>query len=409
MTYSLHEFPPAPASTAWTARTLFDALLAELDKELPSAVDLRHRLHRNPCLSGDESVAAKMLASELDVDVQPVAQTGFVTRIGPSAGPGIAIRAELDALPIREATGVSWASNSPAMHACGHDVHQAALVALTRAASRVDLPVALVPIAQPREEINPSGAQDAVREGILEEFGVEAILAVHVHPGIPAGSITTGSGAINAADDEFEVVISGRGGHGAYPHAAIDPVPVAARTALALYDLLRLNISPVNTATLTIGELHVGSAPNVIAESAVLRGTLRTMDRSDRERMLAGIKTMTSHIAEASGAEGTATITQGVPVLENDAKLAAHADTWLRAAGLSIVEPLRSCGADDFSFFTEQVPGLMAFLGVDCIVGGHQPSLHSADFLPPDSAVGATARALAAMYVGAAESLGAVG
>lgn len=402
--------PPAPTSADWTAQGLLDALLTELDKELAGAVELRHRLHRNPCLSGDEAIAAKMLAVELDLDVdlQPVAQTGFVTRIGPQNGPGIGIRTELDALPIRETTGVAWASNNLAMHACGHDVHQAAFVALMRAASRVELPVAIVPIAQPREETYPSGAQDAVTEGILEEYGVEAILAVHVHPGIPAGSISTGSGAINAAADEFEVTIHGRGGHGAYPHTTIDPVPVAARTALALYDLLRLNISPVNTATLTVGELHVGSAPNVIAESAVLRGTVRTMNASDRERMHAGIRTTAAHTAIASGAEASVKITRGEPVLENDPDLTLCADVWLRAAGLAIVEPLRSCGADDFSFFTERVPGLMAFLGVDCTVDGRQPSLHSADFLPPDSAVGETAKALVAMYVGAAQKLGAV-
>jgi amidohydrolase len=145
-----------------TAAGLFDELAAALEPELPAAVELRHQLHRNPCVSGFEGPAAALLAAELGIQVQPVVGTGFIARVGPAAGPAtgpaIGLRAELDALPIHEATSVPWAAANGAMHACGHDVHQAALVAFTRAAATVPLPVALAAIAQPREEIAPSGA-----------------------------------------------------------------------------------------------------------------------------------------------------------------------------------------------------------------------------------------------------------
>lgn len=396
---------PAAAWTAGQFTGLHTALLSALDAELADAVELRHRLHRNPCLSGKEEDAAAALAAALEMPVHTVAGTGFVGRLGPETGPAVGLRTELDALAIKETTGVPWASANGAMHACGHDVHQAALVAVVRAASTLQLPVGIVAMAQPREETYPSGASDMVDQGVLATWGIEAVLAVHVHPGVQAGAISTGSGAINAGADEFEVTIHGRGGHAAYPHAAIDPVPVAARTALALYELLRSQVSPTEPATLSVGELSAGSTANVIADTAVLRGTVRTMNPADQERMHQGLRRVAEHTAAACGARAKVRITRGEPVLVNDAALAGSVEQWLARCGLRIVEPLRSCGADDFSFFSQRVPGVMAFLGVDCPVDGRQPGLHSGSFLPPDTAVGQTARALAAMYVGAAEQL----
>ncbi len=406
---------------------LIDALISEIDKEIPTAVEYRHRAHAEPEVSGSESATAVRLAAALaegtGIQVEAVAETGFVARISATGSsgsasltsdPSIAVRTELDALPIREETGVSWASTNGNMHACGHDVHQAAMLAFARAASRVKLPVSITLIAQPREEAYPSGAYDVVKAGVFQQQQIAAAIAVHVHPGIETGAISTGSGPINAAADEFEVLVIGRGGHGAYPHEACDPVPLAARITLALYELLRTTVNPMHAATLTVGELHAGSAANVIPDEAAIRGTLRTMYPEDRQAMHAGISRIATHIAAAAGADARVTITGGEPVLSNNADLVRRADPWLKSSGFRVVEPMRSCGADDFSYFSEEVPAVMSFLGVgpaaDSLRQGLRsdetvPMLHSHRFLPPDSSIRQATIALVALYAGAVEMI----
>ena len=388
-----------------TSAELFAELNAALDLELGGAVELRHRLHAAPCLSGAEQPAADQLAEFIGRPVQPVASTGFYLRTGPEEGPSVAVRTELDGLPLAEENDVSFASANGAMHACGHDVHQAAFAAFVRAAAAVELPFALTAIAQPREETYPSGALDIINDGLLAREQVASVLAVHVHPGIPEGSVATGSGAINAAADEFEIVVRGRGGHGAYPHSSVDPVPVAARICLAAYDLIRSTVSPVSPAALTVGELKTGTASNVIPDQALIRGTLRTMDKHEQSLLHTALRRCAEHTAQAAGATAEVSITVGEPVLRNDAVLSSRAERWLAQQGLGSAEPLRSCGADDFSFFTEAVPGVMAFLGVRSPSPAPQSPLHSATFLPPDTAVGECARTLVALYVGAVEEL----
>lgn len=393
------------ATREMTLQGLHDALNRELDAELETGIEVRRRAHADPRLSGAEGPAAELLAGYLPGTPQPVAGTGFSLRIGPAQGVSIGIRTELDALPITEETGAPFAALNGAMHACGHDVHQGAFVAFLRAAARVDLPVAILGIAQPREETYPSGAKDVVDSDLFERQQVARMLGVHVHPGLPEGRVSTGAGGINASADEFLVRIDGRGGHGAYPHTAVDPVPVAARTTLALYETLRSTIDPVNTATLTIGQLAAGSAANVIPDTAEIRGTVRAMSPADRDALHAAIERVAIHQAASAGATAQVRVTRGEPVLFNDPDLVASVDPWIARAGIGIVEPLRSCGADDFSFFTERLPGVMAFLGVECRVGGKQPPLHSATFLPEDGTVEQVARLFAALYVGAVAGL----
>lgn len=395
-----------------SAQELFEALNKALDGELDAAVALRHSLHQYPCLSGKEAPAAATLATALGLPVRSIAGTGFMARTGPDFGPAVGIRAELDALPLYEDTGVEWAAENGVMHACGHDVHQAAMVAFVRAAGRVRLPAAVVAIAQPREEGHPSGARDIVDEGGLKAAGIGAMLAVHVHHALPAGFVSILGGSVNAAYDEFTITVHGRGGHGAYPHLAVDPVPIAARITLALYDLVRSSVNPVEAATLTVGLLSAGTARNVIPDMAVLAGTLRSMTAEDQERMHRGLREVAEHQAMAFGARAAVSIDRGDPVLVNDDEMARLGARWVQRAGLPLGEPLRSCGSDDFAFFTQKVPGVMAFLGVDghesVVAPEHPRALHSSSFLPADSAVEQTARALAGMYVGAALRLGVV-
>lgn len=387
------------------AAELFAQLNKALDRELPAAVNFRHELHAFPCLSGQEQPTADKLANFIGLPPIKVASTGFYLRTGPADGPSIAVRTELDGLPLTEENRIPFASVNGAMHACGHDVHQAAFAAFVRAAASVELPVALTAIAQPREETYPSGALDVINDGVLTREDVAAALAVHVHPGIPEGAVATGSGAINAAADEFEIVVRGRGGHGAYPHSSVDPVPVAARICLSAYDLIRNTVSPVSPAALTVGELKTGTASNVIPDHALIRGTLRTMDKHEQRLLHDALRRCAEHTAQAFGATAEVRITVGEPVLRNDGALSSRAQPWLGLQGLGSAEPLRSCGADDFSFFTEAVPGVMAFLGVRSPEPAPQSPLHSATFLPPDSAVEDCARTLIALYVAAVQEL----
>ncbi|WP_205547660.1 M20 family metallopeptidase [Leucobacter sp. wl10] len=391
-------------------REAFAARLTELTlARVPAAVLDRQALHRAPELSGLERATAAWIAERMPVPMEVVAGTGRIGRIGPRSGPAIALRAELDALPVVEATGVPFASKNGAMHACGHDVHQAALIAVSRAvadlAAESDLPYAFVPLLQPREEAYPSGALDIVRSGVLAQQEVAAVVAAHVHPRLPVGCVATGKGPTNAAADEITVTVRGRGGHGAYPHEATNPIPVLSQMVVGLNEVLRRTVSPMRPTLFTVGRISAGEIANVIPESGSFAGTLRTMDRDDRVEVHAAIRNYIEGQALAHGVTAEVAITGGEPVLENDADLVDLVDARLQSAGLEIGEPMRSCGADDFSFFSEELPGLMAFVGVETSGADPQPGLHHASFLPDEGSVRRLALVLVSGYLGACDLL----
>jgi amidohydrolase len=379
-----------------------------LERELPAAIALRRDLHRAPCLSGAEHPAARRIADALHdlVQFDTVADAGGVGRLGPAAGPAVGIRAELDALPVTELSGAPYASTNGAMHACGHDVHQAALVALVRAADGLDLPLGIVALLQPREESYPSGALDMVESGVLDRFEVAHVIGAHVHPGVRLGAVASGAGFINAAADEIEIRVSGRGGHAAYPHEATDTVAAIAQIATAIPEVVRRTVSPLRPAIISIGTLSAGEgAANVLPAEARIFATMRTTDPSDREPLFDAVRHMAERVAGAYGARADVTRVEGEPALINDAALASGADDWLARLGVDGAEPMRSLGADDFSYFCAAVPSLMMFVGVDTPGHDPQPSLHDARFLPDDAAVAAVARALLAGYLAAAERI----
>ncbi len=383
--------------------TLWDAAL---ERQLPAAVRLRHKLHAAPRLSGDEHDTTARMAEELErvVLFEPVAGAGAVGRVGPIGGRAVAVRAELDALPVTERTGAAFAAANGAMHACGHDVHQAALAALLRASAGLDLPVGLVALLQPREESYPSGALDVLREGVLERHAIAHVIAAHVHPGVPTGAVAVGGGFINAAADEIEVLVEGRGGHGGYPHDGADTVAAIAHIATAIPEVVRRTVAPLNPAVISVGTLSAGDgAANVLPASARLLATMRTTDPGDREPLVQAVRTMAERIAEGFGTRATVVRTEGEPVLVNDHALAQGADDWLARLGVDGAETMRSLGAGDFSYFSEAVPSLMMFAGVETAGEEPQPALHHPRFLPGDEAVGVVARALLAGYLAAAE------
>lgn len=384
--------------------SLLEQLVAGIDAVLPDAASLRRLIHSDPHLGGDEMDTRDALTQAMDwLDWLPVAETGAFSRFGPD-GPAIGLRAELDALPITEATGVEWASQRRGiMHACGHDVHMAALWAVVTAARDLDLPVAMVPLLQPREEDNPPGAGDVVASGILEDADVQAMVGVHVQPQVAKGVVSTGTGAVNAAFDSFEITVRGRGGHGAYPHTALDPITVLSAIVMGLGELPMRVVNPIHPSVVSVGTFQAGTAANVIAETASCTGSIRTFHEEDRAALHEAIARLAEGTALARGATATATFVRGGPALVNDPGLSARADALLLAQEIPIAQvPFRSCGSDDFSEYGQVVPSLMSFIGVgsDGGVGLHHPK-----FLPGRSALRLCAVALATNYVAAAGML----
>ena len=386
-------------STAVTMAVLSARLRAGVAAHLAAAIALRHELHAEPEPSGSEHRTARRVATALGEPNAPVvAHTGRLIRIGGSDGPCIALRAELDALPITEQTGVAWASRNGAMHACGHDVNLAALVAVGRAAraAGTDLPAAILAVLQPREEAIPSGARDLVASGALDAYQPSAIVAVHLQHQLPRGTVAAAAGTVNAATDDIRITVQGTGGHAGYPHLAADPVLALCQTVVALQSAVSRRSDPTHAAVVSVGTLEAGQAANIIPSTAIARGTVRVLDEADRPGLQETIRQIVEHTCAAFGCRGTVSVDQGEPALVNDEALTAATWPWLREAGFNVDTSFRSCGADDFSYFTHGAPALMLFLGA-----GGEHALHHPSFLPADETVGQAASALLAGYLGA--------
>ena len=398
----------APAELqSWSAR-----LHAALAEELPAAVELRHQLHAEPRLSGEEQDTAAAVVAALGLgEGRVVAGTGRLVRVLDGPGASVALRAELDGLALDERTGTPWSSTAGVMHACGHDAHLAGLVALGRAVARVGGPAPLVLLLQPREERAPSGAEDVVAAGELTAERVDPVVAVHVQPQLPPGVVNATPGPVNAATDEFTVTVTGHGGHGSYPHTTADPVLALCAIVVGLQQLVSRRVDPTVGAVLGVGTLEAGRSFNVVPDTARARGGLRVMREQDRELLLRVLVEVVEHTAAAHGCTATVEAHSNMPVLANDAELARTTAAWLTRGGATVDDTWRSFGADDFSHFCAEHRGLMLFLGVDggpADADGRRPGLHSPRFLPGDDVVPAVARALLAGYLAGAELIGAV-
>jgi len=386
---------------------LLEGLLSAVERELPGAVALRHRLHAEPELAHAEQRTAAAIEAELPVPAQTVAHTGRIAAISSSGGARpIAVRAELDGLPISERTGAPFSASGETMHACGHDIHMAALVALARAAHTLSetLPAPLLAVFQPSEEAYPSGAEELAR-GELKQLAPAAVVAAHIHPELPWGTVALDAGTVNASCDAFEIVIEGEPSHGAYPHRGRDPILALAQVVVALHAQLGRRIDPLSAATLTVGSIEGGSADNVIPSSARARGALRAHLPEDRALLRELAKEVVAGVASAAGCRATLELNPGEPALENDPAIVERARAMLMSAGLQSAKPWRSCGSDDFAFFGELGPVAMAFVGLDGAPGFQRRPLHHPELLPPDQAVGALARVLGVLYLAAARSL----
>ncbi len=385
---------------------LLGPLLAGIERELPRAVELRHWLHAHPELAHAELETSAAVAAELPVACERVAGTGLIARVGPAIGAAVAVRAELDGLPIAERTDAPFRASNGAMHACGHDVHMAALVALARAAHALGdaLPAALLAVFQPSEEAYPSGAEQLLRE--LATIAPAAIVAAHVHPELPWGTVALDPGTVNASCDYVTITVEGEPAHGAYPHRGRDPILAIAQVVVALNAQIGRLIDPLHPATLTVGVLEGGSAENVIPTRARARAALRAHRPDDRLTLRRMVEEVASGVAAAHGCHGSVELVPGEPALENDPGVVASARELLADAGLTLAPEWRSCGSDDFAFFgTLGVPITMGFVGLDGADGFIARPLHHPELLVPDSAVGALARVQAVLYLAAAAQL----
>lgn len=343
-------------------------------------VALRRRLHREPELAYEEKKTSALVAELLDGWGYEVATgiggTGVVgtLRLGPGART-IGIRADMDGLPITEATGLAYASRTPGvMHACGHDGHTAILLAAGKqiAATR-NFSGTVRLIFQPAEE-NGGGARKMIEDGLFERFPVDAVFGLHNWPGVPAGEFRFIDGPAMASVDMVVITISGKGGHGARPHEAIDPVVAAASLIMALQTIVSRNIDPLQAAVVTVGAIHGGNVPNVIPESVELRLTVRAFSASVRERIKQRIAALAEAHALSFGASAKVSAPRGYPVLVNHAAENAFArgvaERRLGQGKVGTLPPITA--SEDFAFMLEKRPGAYLFVG-----NGPSADLHS--------------------------------
>jgi amidohydrolase len=379
-------------------------LLRRIAADAGASQALRRRLHEAPELAHREELTARAIEAALPVPVERIAGTGLLARVGSGEAPPVVVRAELDALPIHERTGAPFASGNGAMHACGHDVHAAALVALVRAAAPVAdrLPAPLVALFQPSEEAYPSGAAVIVEEG-LPLPDVCAIVGAHVHHNVAWGSVALDAGPINASSDTVTIRVEGAGAHAAYPHTGRDPILALSAIVLSLQASLSRRLDPLGAALLSIGQIQGGGAENVIPHTAAAKGTLRALAATDRELATAVVEQVVGSTAAAHGCTADLRIERGAPALVNDDGLVDAVRELLPQLGLELAPELRSLGADDLSYFGSIAPLAMAFVGLAGAPGFAPRPLHHPEFLPPEAAVGQVAAVQAALYLGAAQ------
>ncbi|WNQ13646.1 M20 family metallopeptidase [Paenibacillus aurantius] len=347
-----------------------ETLEQQLDEWFPRMIEWRRHLHRNPELSYRETETSRMVAEvlrklglETETGIGGHGVTGLIDSGKP--GPTIALRADMDALPIRDGKSCDYASQvDGVMHACGHDAHTSVLLAaagiLKERKEHWSGKIKL--IFQPAEEMSPGGAQPMIRDGVLT--GVDAIYGIHLWTPYPAGSISTRPGPFMAAADEFTITIKGKGGHGGLPHETVDSLVVGAHLAVNLQAIVSRNLDPTEPGVVSIGSIQAGTSFNVIADLCTLNGTVRTFNVEVRDYIRQRLKEITRHTCAMFGAEGEVEYKLGYPPVINHERetqrvwkaAEAHAD------GEVFTSPL-IMAAEDFAYYLQKVPGCFLFVG----------------------------------------------
>ena len=359
-------------------------------------VEIRRHIHAHPELSGEEYQTAAFIAGVLSANglhvEEGIGRTGVIGELkGTQSSDNIlAIRTDMDALPIQERTSLEYASRIPGvMHACGHDIHTTVglgtAMILSQIASELGGKVRF--IFQPAEEI-AQGANWMVKDGVMNN--VAAILGLHVFPSIPAGSIGIRYGALTAAADDLEIIIIGESGHGARPHEAIDAIWIASQVITSLQQAISRTQNPLRPVVLSIGKISGGRAPNVIADRVQLLGTVRSLHPETRNNLPNWIEKIVSNVCNSYNAKYQVNYRQGVPSVQNDNTLtqllqSAAEEAWTNERVQILPEP--SLGAEDFSIYLEHAPGAMFRLGVGYEERIINHPLHHPQFEVDESAI----------------------
>ncbi len=349
--------------------------IKELAQQLsPTFVEVRRHLHAHPELSYQEVQTSAYVQEQLKkigIPFQVMSTTGVVGIIeGKDPGSRIlALRADMDALPIEEKNEVSYKSvNTGVMHACGHDVHTSILLGAARILFelRQQWSGTVKLIFQPGEEKNPGGASYMIRDGVLKDPAPQGIIALHVHPGLPCGQLSFRKGRVMASADEIYITIHGRGGHAAAPHLTADTLLIASHLVVSLQQIISRNNNPVTPSVLSICSIQGGHTTNVIPSEVKLMGTFRAMDEKWRYQAHELIKRQTIAIVEGMGAEVDIHIDVGYPAVDNHP--AFTEEVWERAAAWlgreNVSETEMRMGAEDFGYYSQQIPGCFFRLGV---------------------------------------------
>jgi len=376
--------------------TTHTTLLDEARGLLDDTVALRRRIHRHPEIGltlprTQQTVLEALDGLGLKTRTGQKTTSVVATLDGGRPGRTMLLRADMDALPLKEDTGLSFASEvDGAMHACGHDTHVAMLVGAARmlAARRATLPGRVVFMFQPGEE-GYHGAKVMIEEGLLEESKPDAAFGLHVGARHPAGVIATRGGAMLASGDTFQILVRGDGGHASAPHDCLDPIPIACEIVQAFQTLVTRRVNAFDPAVVTVAKIEAGTTRNIIPETASLLGTIRTVSEKTRNNVLEGVKRVAEGVAAAHGAKVEVNLIRGYPVTVNHD---AFADRVVRVAtellGPEHVQAMATpiMGSEDFSYVLQRVTGAFAFLGTKPVEGPAPPN-HSNRMIVNESAL----------------------
>jgi amidohydrolase len=378
-------------------------LAARIAAVQPTVQEWRRSLHRRPELQYEEHetslfVQAVLRAAGVEAVGGLARGTGVLGHLRGAAERAVALRADMDALPIEERSGVPWASEIPGrMHACGHDGHVAILLGAAKVLAEIarerPLPHPVTFLFQPAEE-GGGGARFMIEDGALDgsRLGppVDRIYGLHGWPALPRGAVATRPGPMLAAADRFTIEIHGAGGHAALPHQTRDPIVAAAELVLSLQSLVARETDPLDSAVVSVTSLHAGAAFNVVPESLRMQGTIRSLREATRARLHARLAERAHGVAAAAGCRAEVSIERGYPVTFNDPDLveqfreAVHADFGASQVGTL---PAPIMGAEDFSFYGERVPACFFALGLEEDPRQPLPPLHSPTFDFNDAAI----------------------
>jgi amidohydrolase len=360
-------------------------------------IQIRHHLHAHPELSYQEFKTSAFVQEQLrtlGIPYEVKAGTGVVGLLA-GRNPGkrtVALRADLDALPIQEENKIPYASTNPGiMHACGHDVHTSILLGAARilAELRENWEGTVKLIFQPGEERNPGGASLMIKEGVLENPHPQAIFGLHVHPGLATGKLSFRGGKVMASADELFFTIRSKGGHAAAPHLTADPILIASQLVLALQQIISRNRDPYQPSVLSITSFQGGYTTNVIPSEVKLMGTFRAMDENWRFKAHELIRSVATGLVTGMGAELDMHIDVGYPAVYNHELLNEHARSLAEAyMGHENVETTElRMGAEDFGYYSQQVPGCFYRLGVMNLEKGIHSGVHTPTFNVDEDAI----------------------